>query len=264
MNVSSEELRAAGFRRAGTVFPDATRVVRVQVDWAASGFVVYLMVVNHEVKKAGTTGRKNSTFEGRMHSTFSALRRVIIDGPPYLGDPFKQYAPAAILAGQEVELWAQELTVDTFEAKETELNSTYRGEWAKEGWTKGGRRLFPDESSPAPSRPGNITKRPLDFERLTGSMHQGRARAGRSSSGADGRERSMKELRLDATAFEERLNECGEDLQRVVAYLRTTAANAGAEVSSRPYVPKTGWGITYYIGEQWFCQFHPKHQKQHV
>jgi len=133
MNISREELQEAGFRRAGTVYPDATKKVRVKIDWDVRGFVVYIMVVNHEFKKAGTTGRNNSRFKERMHSTFSALRRVIIGGPPYLGDPFKQHAPAAILANQETELWAQEFTIDTFEAKETELNNKYQPEWTKEG-----------------------------------------------------------------------------------------------------------------------------------
>jgi hypothetical protein len=60
MNISTEELQAAGFRRAGTVFPDAIKVVRAQIDWPVTGFVIYIMVVNHEFKKAGTTGRRNS------------------------------------------------------------------------------------------------------------------------------------------------------------------------------------------------------------
>jgi hypothetical protein len=134
MNISSEELQAAGFRRAGTVYPDTTKRVRVQIDWDVRGFVVYIMVVNHEFKKAGTTGRGNSTFKGRMHSTFSALRQVIIGGPPYLGDPFKQRAPAVILANEQVELWAQECgSFESMMAKETELNNKYQPEWTREG-----------------------------------------------------------------------------------------------------------------------------------
>jgi hypothetical protein len=133
MNISKEELEAAGFRRAGTVYPDPAKVVRVQIDWDVQGFVVYIMVVNNEVKKVGSTGRKHSAFKGRMHSTFSALRTVMQAGPPYLGDPFKQHAPATILSNQEIELWAQEFTADTFQAKETELNNKYQPEWTKEG-----------------------------------------------------------------------------------------------------------------------------------
>ena len=69
-----------------------------------------------------------------MHSTFSALRRVIIGGPPYLGDPFKQRAPATILANHEIELWAKEFpSFEAMTAKETELNNKYQPEWTKEG-----------------------------------------------------------------------------------------------------------------------------------
>ena len=74
----------------------------------------------------------------------------------------------------------------------------------------------------------------------------------------------MKELKFDAKEFEARLRECGEDLQKIIAYLKNTAKHVGAGVSLRPYVPKTGWRITYYRKEQWFCQFHPKHKKNHV
>jgi hypothetical protein len=109
MTITPDELAQAGFRRAGVVRQDAAHVVRVTMFGAFSGFVVYLMVVNGEVKKAGTTGRKNSTLlEGRMRSTFSALRQVIRRGPPYSGDPFKTLAPVTVLAGKEVEIWARQ------------------------------------------------------------------------------------------------------------------------------------------------------------
>ncbi len=74
----------------------------------------------------------------------------------------------------------------------------------------------------------------------------------------------MRDFRFNTSEFEARIGECGDELQNVVAYLRNTAKHAGADVLPRPYVPKTGWGITYYRGKQWFCQFHPKHQKNHV
>ncbi len=48
MNISSEELHADGFWRAGTVYPDAATTLRVQIDRDDHGFVVYIMVVNHE------------------------------------------------------------------------------------------------------------------------------------------------------------------------------------------------------------------------
>lgn len=134
MEISPEELEADGFRRAGTVFPDADRKVRVEVDWDVTGFVVYIMVVDGDFKKAGTTGRRASRFKGRMHSTFSALRQVMMSDPPYLGDPFKQRAPFTIIANREVELWARQYpSFESMIAKETELNNKYQPEWTKEG-----------------------------------------------------------------------------------------------------------------------------------
>lgn len=50
----------------------------------------------------------------------------------------------------------------------------------------------------------------------------------------------------------------------MVAYLRDSAQYAVDSVSARPYVPNTGWGVTFYDGEQWFCQLHPKREKNHV
>lgn len=70
----------------------------------------------------------------------------------------------------------------------------------------------------------------------------------------------MKELKFDPREFEEHLGECHADVQEIVAYLRNTAKHAGADVLPRPYVPKTGLGITYYRGDDRFCQFHPKHR----
>ena len=143
MKITEDELRAAGFSRAGSVMSDPLKTIRVQIDWDAPGFVVYMMIVNDEVKKVGTTGRKDSSFKKRMFSTFYALRQVItgpVAGRPPARwrsrplDPFKAHAPTVILSGQVVELWASECA--TFEfmiAKETELNNMYTPEWTKEG-----------------------------------------------------------------------------------------------------------------------------------
>jgi len=133
MNVSREELKALGFRPAGTVYPNASTVVRVEVNWDHEGCAVYAMRVGEELKKFGTTGRKNSCFKARMRSTFSALRRTIQGGAPYSGDPFKRFAPAAVLAKQEVELWLKPSTPEAFEVEESVLNNRYRPEWTKEG-----------------------------------------------------------------------------------------------------------------------------------
>ncbi len=133
MNISSDELRALGFHRVGTVYPDAARACRVEIDSDIPGYAIYAMRVGTELKKFGTTGRKNSGFKGRMHSTFSALRQTILKGPPYQGDPFKTHAPATILAGQEIELWVRPSTEGTFEIEESDLNNRYRPQWTKEG-----------------------------------------------------------------------------------------------------------------------------------
>lgn len=133
MEISNEELKSMGFRRAGTVYPDAACVVRVEVDWDHAGYAVYAMRVGADVKKFGTTGRKDSCFKARMNSTFSALRQTIRRGAPFVGDPFKRFAPATILAKREVELWLKPSSSDDFEIEETRLNTTYRPQWTKEG-----------------------------------------------------------------------------------------------------------------------------------
>jgi hypothetical protein len=152
MNISREDLDAREFRRAGTVYPDASSILRVEMEngWDVPGWVTYIMVVDGEFKKAGKTGDGESTLKGRMSSTFQALRQVIA-GPPANRpparwrsrplDPFKQNGPAAILAQQQIELWAKrQPTRERTISEETELNEHYRGEWTKEGWTKDGRR----------------------------------------------------------------------------------------------------------------------------
>ena len=128
MNISREELKAMGFRPAGTVYPDRSSVLRVQIDFDLQGHAVYAMRVGDEVKKFGTTGRKNSGFRARMGSTFSALRQTIRKGAPFVGDPFKRFAPATILADREIELWLKASTQEEFEGEEARLNNHYRPE----------------------------------------------------------------------------------------------------------------------------------------
>ena len=55
MKITSEELQADGFWRAGTVFPDEARTLLLQMDRDVHGFVVYIMVVDGEFMKAGKT-----------------------------------------------------------------------------------------------------------------------------------------------------------------------------------------------------------------
>jgi len=152
MKISREELQAACFRYAGSVVPDPTSILRLEWEPVVpSGFVVYLMIVAGDVKKAGKaedTG--SSTFRKRMQSEFATLRQVIRG--PHPGrqpagwrsrplDPFKQYAPAAILNGSIVELWAKACpTRESMLDEEINLNRRYRGEWTKEGRGKDGPR----------------------------------------------------------------------------------------------------------------------------
>jgi hypothetical protein len=143
MHTVTDELRLAGFRPAGSVVRDLNRTVRVQFDWEVQGFVLYAMVVNGEIKKFGTTGRKASSFTKRMHSTFQALRQVIEGSRPGKPvarwrtrqlDPFKAHAPKAITAGYQIDLWATECpTAHVMMARETDLNNRYVPEWTKEG-----------------------------------------------------------------------------------------------------------------------------------
>ena len=128
MDISSEELTAQGFWRAGTVYPDAATTLRVQIDRDARGFVVYVMVVDHEFMKAGKTETPLGT---RMRGTFGALRRKMGDRashPRYQEKTFKEHAQAAIRAGQKVELWAKEFpSHEAMMAKESELNNRVPG-----------------------------------------------------------------------------------------------------------------------------------------
>jgi hypothetical protein len=74
---------------------------------------------------------------------------------------------------------------------------------------------------------------------------------------------------LNAPAFDAHvLEDCSDNVREILAYLRSTAQNAGVDVCGRRYKPQTGCGITYYTRDQedWFCQFHPKqkHGADHV
>lgn len=140
MRISSEELLADGFWRAGTVYPDASTTLRVQIDRDVHGFVVYVMVVNHEYMKGGHTETPLST---RMRGSFNALKNKMgarAGHPRYQEKTFKEHAQATILAKQEIELWAQEFpSQELMIAKEEELNSKYKGLWTKEGHRRAGR-----------------------------------------------------------------------------------------------------------------------------
>jgi hypothetical protein len=140
MRISSEELLADGFWRGGTVYPDAARTLRVEIDRDVQGFVVYVMVVNGEFMKAGIT---TTPFSTRMKSTFNSLKNKMgerADHPRYQEKTFKEHAPATIRAGHEIELWAQAFpSFESMMEKENELNRKYQGLWTKEAHPPGGR-----------------------------------------------------------------------------------------------------------------------------
>jgi hypothetical protein len=69
---------------------------------------------------------------------------------------------------------------------------------------------------------------------------------------------------LNAAGFEAYVLGCSEKVQEILAYLRSTAKNAGADVFGRRQKPQSGCGITYYANGEWFCQFHPKPDADHV
>lgn len=68
-------------------------------------------------------------------------------------------------------------------------------------------------------------------------------------------------------AFEKKFGGCSAHLRALVAYLRTTADHAGADVTPRRFnhsEPNKGWGITHYARGEWFCHLHPKSKSNHV
>jgi hypothetical protein len=134
MLISSDELVAQGFWRAGTVYSDPATTLRVEMTRDAHGFVVYLMVVNGAVMKAGKT---ETPLKTRMKSTFASLRKKMTkhaDHPRFQERTFKEQAQATIRAGHEVEIWAREFpSAAEMLAAEDALNRHYRGLWTKEG-----------------------------------------------------------------------------------------------------------------------------------
>lgn len=137
MKITSEELEADGFWRAGTVFPDELKTLRLQIDRDVHGFVVYIMVVDQEFMKAGKT---ETPLRERMGGTFNSLKNKMgarAEHPRYQEKTFKEHAQATIRAGKEIELWARDmLTRDAMLAKEDQLNRRYCGIWTKEGKTR--------------------------------------------------------------------------------------------------------------------------------
>jgi hypothetical protein len=148
MLITVDELQALGFKRVGTVYPDPVSTLRLKIDRDIHGFVVYVMVVNGEVVKAGKTETPLST---RMKGTFNALKNKMgdrADHPRYQEKTFKEHAPATIRAGHEIEIWAQDLgSFGAMRAKEDEMNAKYQGVWTKEGNPRSARSPQKQEST---------------------------------------------------------------------------------------------------------------------
>jgi hypothetical protein len=172
------DLMARGYRQSGVVRPDPTPLhfagrqgrglFEVVIARPADGWVTYVHVLEDEFKKAGKTDNDES-FAGRMRSSYYALRRTIelmnngmlryvgdvlyrVDSMtgesmrPYEEDfPWKHRVPVALLEGRLIELWAKShLSRNAMLLEECKLNRRYRGEWAREGWTRDRRRHTPD------------------------------------------------------------------------------------------------------------------------
>lgn len=149
MIISDEEQKS--FQLSGSVSWDSIAEALVW-KWepsVPSGYVVYLMLVDGDVKKGGIAkDTMASTFKRRMQSEFAVARQVIVGpvhGKPLPRwrakplDPFKTHAPPALLAGHIIELWAKAYpTQQLMESEEARLNNKYRGEWTKEGRTSVG------------------------------------------------------------------------------------------------------------------------------
>ena len=90
MNITSHELQADGFWRAGTVYPESGKTIRLQIDRDVHGCVVYVMVVEEEFMKAGIT---ETPFSKRMSGTFNSLKNKMgarADHPRYQREDFQR------------------------------------------------------------------------------------------------------------------------------------------------------------------------------
>lgn len=72
---------------------------------------------------------------------------------------------------------------------------------------------------------------------------------------------------VDPAGFETKLSGCSQPLRDVVGYLRFTAQGAGVGTAMRRYnhpAPNSGWGISYYVAGERFCEIHPKAKEEHA
>lgn len=155
MEIDDEDLRA--FVHAGTLEWEP-HSARPQWSWkpeVPAGYVVYLMVVDSEVRKGGKAEEtRTSTFKRRVEDEFRTVGQVIrgpIPGRPPAAwrtkklDPFKTNAPPVLLGGRRINVYAKPCeSRAAMKHEEDRLNDKYRGDWTKEGWTRDGRRRLPD------------------------------------------------------------------------------------------------------------------------
>ena len=174
MLILPSELNALGYHQSGKVRPDPAPLhfvgrqgrglFEVEITRPVDGWVTYVHVLEDEFKKAGKT-ENDESFAGRMRSSYNALRRTIelmgnnalrhvadvlhrvdaVSGDaiePYDEDfPWKHRVPIALVDRRTIVLWAKShLSREAMLLEECKLNRRYRGEWAKEGWTRDRRR----------------------------------------------------------------------------------------------------------------------------
>jgi hypothetical protein len=170
MRILDSELEARGYRRSGLVRPaiaplqflgrQGQGLFEVEISLHIEGWVTYIHVLDNEFKKAGKT-ENDESFAKRMRSSYNCLRKPIdlmkrgvlahvdetlyhvdpqtgLPGRPYEHDfPWKHRVPLALIEGRTIVLWAKSHpTRQAMLDEEDSMNTRYRGEWAKEGWSK--------------------------------------------------------------------------------------------------------------------------------
>jgi hypothetical protein len=154
VEIDDEDLEA--FVHAGTVVWEPSSA-RLKWSWRPEvpvGYVVYLMVVDREVRKGGKAEEtRTSTFKRRVQDEFRTVGQVIrgpISGRRLAAwrtrklDPFKTNAPPVLLAGHRVDLYAKPCaSFAEMKREEDRVNDKYRGDWTAQGWNRDGRRRLP-------------------------------------------------------------------------------------------------------------------------
>lgn len=123
-----KDLQALGFVHVGVIRPlDSGKSCRAEIkSLGFSGSVVYGLVVGHEFKKCGDTGREGATLASRMSGCANTINQIIRgDLPGPFTEHFKSRAPSAIEEEQTIEVWARQATPAECDRLQTELNRKY-------------------------------------------------------------------------------------------------------------------------------------------